>query len=134
MVVGQKRRWMPTSSESEVINDKDSFLFSNLLFEGFPTRQTLYHRHIYFGHAFKNQPDWHSKLVPFLRGGGKSISFFSLILIFISFFLCPPGLLYDLEYLTDKEGRRLTSYGPVAGNFFRKSFLIFFLILFFHKV
>jgi len=81
---------------------------------GFPTQQTLCHRHIYFGHAFKYQPDWHAKLVPFLRGGGADASFSCREMT--DNCKLTTGVLYDLEYLTDSEGKRLTSYGPVAGD------------------
>lgn len=54
----------------------------------------LKHKHIYFGHAFKEQFGWEDLLGRFLRGGGK---------------------LLDLEYIVDEERRRLASFGNVAG-------------------
>jgi saccharopine dehydrogenase (NAD+, L-lysine-forming) len=54
----------------------------------------LRHRHIFFGHAFKGQPDGPALLARFAAGGGA---------------------LFDLEYLTDDAGRRLTAFGIWAG-------------------
>lgn len=54
----------------------------------------LRHRHIMFGHAFKGQPDGQVLLQRFKAGGGA---------------------LYDLEYLTDTDGRRVAAFGYWAG-------------------
>lgn len=54
----------------------------------------LPHRHIMFGHAFKGQPAGRQLLRRFRDGGGT---------------------LYDLEYLTDEDGRRLAAFGYWAG-------------------
>ena len=54
----------------------------------------LHHRHIMFGHAFKDQPDGQKLLERFQAGGGT---------------------LYDLEYLTDDTGRRVAAFGYWAG-------------------
>ncbi|WP_295046886.1 saccharopine dehydrogenase [uncultured Paracoccus sp.] len=54
----------------------------------------LRHRHIMFGHAFKGQPAGQVLLGRFKAGGGA---------------------LYDLEYLTDDDGRRLAAFGYWAG-------------------
>lgn len=54
----------------------------------------LRHRHIMFGHAFKGQPAGRVLLDRFLAGGGA---------------------LYDLEYLTDEDGRRVAAFGYWAG-------------------
>ncbi len=54
----------------------------------------LRHRHIYFAHAFKGQADALRSLERFRRGGGR---------------------LLDIEYLTDKEGRRVVAFGYWAG-------------------
>ncbi|MFC0200881.1 saccharopine dehydrogenase [Paracoccus rhizosphaerae] len=54
----------------------------------------LRHRHIMFGHAFKGQPAGRVLLQRFKAGGGT---------------------LYDLEYLTDDDGRRLAAFGYWAG-------------------
>jgi saccharopine dehydrogenase (NAD+, L-lysine-forming) len=54
----------------------------------------LRHRHIMFGHAYKGQPDGQRLLRRFNAGGGT---------------------LYDLEYLTDKDGRRVAAFGYWAG-------------------
>lgn len=54
----------------------------------------LRHRHVFFGHAFKGQPDAAGLLRRFADGGGT---------------------LLDLEYLTDDTGRRLAAFGFWAG-------------------
>lgn len=54
----------------------------------------LSQRHIYFAHAYKQQPGWEQVLRRFNRGGGE---------------------LLDLEYLVDDEGRRLAAFGYWAG-------------------
>ncbi|OLF14129.1 saccharopine dehydrogenase [Actinophytocola xinjiangensis] len=54
----------------------------------------LRHRHVFFGHAFKHQPDAARLLGRFAAGGGT---------------------LLDLEYLTDEGGRRLAAFGYWAG-------------------
>lgn len=54
----------------------------------------LRHRHVMFGHAFKDQPAGQVLLRRFREGGGR---------------------LYDLEYLTDETGRRLAAFGYWAG-------------------
>ncbi|MGW1613407.1 saccharopine dehydrogenase [Streptomyces sp. NPDC002285] len=54
----------------------------------------LTHRHICFGHAYKQQPGAGDLLRRFARGG---------------------GVLLDLEYLVDDDGRRLAAFGFWAG-------------------
>ncbi|WP_439153771.1 saccharopine dehydrogenase [Yoonia sp.] len=54
----------------------------------------LPHRHIMFGHAYKGQPAGKVLLDRFRAGG---------------------GVLYDLEYLTDADGRRVAAFGYWAG-------------------
>jgi len=54
----------------------------------------LTHRHIFFGHAYKQQPGAEALLTRFAAGGGA---------------------LLDLEYLTDDTGRRLAAFGYWAG-------------------
>ena len=54
----------------------------------------LRHRHIMFGHAYKGQPAGQDLLRRFQTGGGA---------------------LYDLEYLTDEQGRRVAAFGYWAG-------------------
>lgn len=54
----------------------------------------LPHRHIMFGHAFKGQASGPALLRRFRDGGGA---------------------LYDLEYLTDADGRRVAAFGYWAG-------------------
>lgn len=54
----------------------------------------LRHRHIMFGHAYKGQAEGRALLNRFKSGG---------------------GVLYDLEYLTDKNERRIAAFGYWAG-------------------
>jgi saccharopine dehydrogenase (NAD+, L-lysine-forming) len=54
----------------------------------------LHHRHVYFGHAYKNQEGARELLHRFVAGGGE---------------------LLDIEFLTDDAGRRLASFGYWAG-------------------
>lgn len=54
----------------------------------------LRHRHVFFGHAYKDQPGARLLLDRFAAGGGE---------------------LLDLEYLTDDSGRRLAAFGYWAG-------------------
>ncbi|MBL4680369.1 MAG: saccharopine dehydrogenase [Pseudomonadales bacterium] len=54
----------------------------------------LIHRHIYFGHVFKDQPGWQHTLARFNSGGGT---------------------LYDLECLVDDNNRRVAAFGYWAG-------------------
>lgn len=54
----------------------------------------LRHRHIFFGHAYKQQPGAARLLRRFAAGGGA---------------------LLDLEYLVDDDGRRLAAFGFWAG-------------------
>jgi saccharopine dehydrogenase (NAD+, L-lysine-forming) len=54
----------------------------------------LPHRHVFFGHAYKQQPGARVLLGRFAAGGGA---------------------LLDLEYLVDEEGRRLAAFGYWAG-------------------
>lgn len=54
----------------------------------------LRHRHLYFGHAYKGQTGAAELLRRFTAGGGA---------------------LLDLEYLTDRSGRRLAAFGYWAG-------------------
>lgn len=56
--------------------------------------QPLNHEHIYFAHVYKEQQGWQDLLGRFKTGGGK---------------------LYDLEYLTDDDGRRVAAFGYWAG-------------------
>jgi saccharopine dehydrogenase (NAD+, L-lysine-forming) len=54
----------------------------------------LPHTHIQFAHCYKRQAGWSSVLSRFHHGGGT---------------------LYDLEFLTDAEGRRVAAFGFHAG-------------------
>lgn len=59
-----------------------------------PTPASLVHRHIYFGHAYKQQAGWRGLLGRFIDGGGE---------------------LLDMEYLVDESGRRVAAFGYWAG-------------------
>ena len=54
----------------------------------------LHHRHIYFAHSFKGQDDAVRTLTRFEKGRGR---------------------LFDIEYLTDDNGRRVVAFGYWAG-------------------
>jgi saccharopine dehydrogenase (NAD+, L-lysine-forming) len=54
----------------------------------------LHHRHIYFAHSFKGQDDAVRTLTRFEQGRGR---------------------LFDIEYLTDDNGRRVVAFGYWAG-------------------
>ncbi|HET6563397.1 MAG TPA: saccharopine dehydrogenase [Marmoricola sp.] len=54
----------------------------------------LRHKHIYFAHAFKGQSDAELTLDRFRKGGGQ---------------------LFDIEYLTDDNGKRVVAFGFWAG-------------------
>jgi len=54
----------------------------------------LPHTHIQFAHCYKNQAGWSAVLARFYTGGGK---------------------LYDIEFLTDNNGRRVAAFGFHAG-------------------
>ncbi|MBU2711506.1 saccharopine dehydrogenase [Zooshikella harenae] len=58
------------------------------------TLSKLKHKHIYFGHAFKEQVGWKKLLEKYKRGGGSLI---------------------DMEFLTSSEGRRVAAFGYWAG-------------------
>lgn len=75
----------PTAPDDALI-----FGLKELPEDGTPLR----HRHIMFGHAFKGQPAGQVLLRRFAEGG---------------------GVLLDLEYLTDEDGRRLAAFGYWAG-------------------
>ena len=55
---------------------------------------SLAHRHIYFAHVYKDQAGADATLRRFIAGGGA---------------------LYDLEYLTHEDGRRVAAFGYWAG-------------------
>jgi len=55
---------------------------------------SLRHTHVYFAHAFKGQSEAEEVLSRFRRGGGR---------------------LYDVEYLTDENGKRVVAFGYWAG-------------------
>ncbi len=59
-----------------------------------PLDGPLSHRHIHFGHVFKDQTGWREDLARFRDGGGT---------------------LYDLEFLVDESGRRVAAFGYWAG-------------------
>ncbi|MGR3197266.1 MAG: saccharopine dehydrogenase [Paracoccus sp. (in: a-proteobacteria)] len=80
----------PEGSWVDAPDDAIVFGLKELPEDGTPLR----HRHIMFGHAFKGQPSGRVLLQRFKEGGGT---------------------LYDLEYLTDDDGRRLAAFGYWAG-------------------
>ena len=81
---------VPAHSWPDAPQDALIFGLKELPDDGSP----LPHRHIMFGHAFKGQPAGHILLGRFKEGGGS---------------------LYDLEYLTDPDGRRVAAFGYWAG-------------------
>ncbi|MFW8635960.1 saccharopine dehydrogenase [Cribrihabitans pelagius] len=80
----------PENSWAEAPADAIIFGLKELPEDGTPLR----HRHIMFGHAFKGQRSGQALLKRFKAGGGS---------------------LYDLEYLVDKDGRRVAAFGYWAG-------------------
>ncbi|KAI9866743.1 MAG: hypothetical protein M1813_000685 [Trichoglossum hirsutum] len=54
----------------------------------------IHHQHVKFGHCYKYQDGWDRYLSRFARGGGT---------------------LYDIEFLTDESGRRVSAFGYYAG-------------------
>jgi len=54
----------------------------------------LHHRHVYFAHCFKEQEGWRQLLNRFVQGNGS---------------------LWDLEFLTEANGRRVAAFGRCAG-------------------
>ena len=54
----------------------------------------LKHNHIFFGHAYKGQPNSQNLIARFRQGGGK---------------------LLDLEYMCDEKGNRVVAFGYWAG-------------------
>ncbi|KMK68711.1 saccharopine dehydrogenase [Puniceibacterium sp. IMCC21224] len=80
----------PEGSWTSAPDDAIIFGLKELPTDGTPLR----HRHILFGHAFKRQPDGEVLLRRFGAGGGT---------------------LFDLEYLTDADGRRVAAFGYWAG-------------------
>ena len=78
------------NSWPEAPDDAIIFGLKELPDDGTPLR----HRHIMFGHAYKGQPDGQVLLRRFRAGG---------------------GVLYDLEYLVDENGRRVAAFGYWAG-------------------
>lgn len=80
----------PEGSWETAPNDAIIFGLKELPETGTPLR----HRHIMFGHAYKGQPSGRILLDRFKAGGGA---------------------LYDLEYLTFEDGRRVAAFGYWAG-------------------
>jgi saccharopine dehydrogenase (NAD+, L-lysine-forming) len=60
----------------------------------FTTLVPLQHAHVQFGHCYKQQENWDRYLSRFRRGG---------------------GVLYDIEFLTDARGQRVSAFGYHAG-------------------
>jgi len=80
----------PEFSWVDAPDDAIIFGLKELPEDGTPLR----HRHIMFGHAYKGQPAGKVLLERFQAGGGA---------------------LYDLEYLTHADGRRVAAFGYWAG-------------------
>lgn len=80
----------PEHSWTDAPEDAIIFGLKELREDGTPLR----HRHIMFGHAYKGQPSGRILLDRFKAGGGT---------------------LYDIEYLTDEDGRRVAAFGYWAG-------------------
>lgn len=80
----------PEFSWPHAPDDAIIFGLKELPSDGSPLR----HRHIMFGHAYKGQPAGQVLLDRFKAGGGA---------------------LYDLEYLTHEDGRRVAAFGYWAG-------------------
>ena len=80
----------PEFSWVDAPRDAIVFGLKELPDDGTPLR----HRHIMFGHAYKGQPAGRVLLDRFKAGGGA---------------------LYDLEYLTHADGRRVAAFGYWAG-------------------
>jgi len=55
---------------------------------------SITHHHVYFAHCYKNQLGWQDLLRKFIQGN---------------------GLLWDLEFLVDENGRRVAAFGRSAG-------------------
>lgn len=82
----------PAAAGSWVDAPLDAFVLGIKELPDEPTE--LAHRHIYFAHAFKGQSDAEVTLDRFRSGGGR---------------------LYDIEYLTDDNGKRVVAFGYWAG-------------------
>jgi len=80
----------PEFSWTDAPEDAIVFGLKELPEDGTPLR----HRHIMFGHAYKGQPSGKILLDRFKEGGGA---------------------LFDLEYLTQEDGRRVAAFGYWAG-------------------
>ncbi|PXW72106.1 saccharopine dehydrogenase (NAD+, L-lysine-forming) [Loktanella sp. PT4BL] len=80
----------PEFSWPDAPDDAIIFGLKELPSDGSPLR----HRHVMFGHAYKGQPAGQVLLDRFKSGGGA---------------------LYDLEYLTLEDGRRVAAFGYWAG-------------------
>lgn len=80
----------PEGSWPDAPDDAIVFGLKELPEDGTP----LKHRHILFGHAYKDQPSGQVLLKRFAAGGGT---------------------LYDLEYLVTEAGRRVAAFGYWAG-------------------
>ena len=81
---------VPEFSWVDAPDDAIIFGLKELPEDGTPLR----HRHIMFGHAYKGQPSGKILLDRFQQGGGS---------------------LYDIEYLTTDDGRRVAAFGYWAG-------------------
>lgn len=89
IIIGLKE--LPESNGTELPN---LYLCPSPSANFYPIPAPILHPHIQFGHCYKNQEGWDRYLSRFARGGGT---------------------LYDIEFLTDESGRRISAFGYYAG-------------------
>jgi saccharopine dehydrogenase (NAD+, L-lysine forming) len=83
--------WRGAECESDVV-PHDAYILG--LKELGPLPKSLARAHMYFAHCFKEQFGWRDEMARFLAGNGR---------------------LFDLEFLTDANGRRVAAFGFHAG-------------------
>lgn len=81
---------VPHGSWKQAPKDRIIFGLKELPEESFP----LHHEHIQFAHCYKNQSGWEEVLSRFPAGD---------------------GVLYDIEFLENEQGRRVAAFGYYAG-------------------
>ncbi|KAF5681710.1 Saccharopine dehydrogenase [Fusarium circinatum] len=93
--------WVKAPKEDIILGLKeieaDGSMFANALLLAFLLTKSsapLPHTYIHFAHVYKKQTGWATELSRFSNAG---------------------GLLYDLEFLTDENGRRVAAFGYWAG-------------------
>lgn len=92
LVEAETNGWETKAPQHAIIVGLKELPYS--LTSGEQSEDALIHDHIFFCHAYKNQSGWREQLQRFINGGGK---------------------LYDLEYLTDDNGKRIAAFGYTAG-------------------